>query len=304
VILLIFLGRSAWGGRNTGDATFTSINNINKITLKNGIYDDMYITQSTVETVSPLNRIWNYDSILHALFDGNLMAGNIEYSVSAMSSIRVKRRKKGEYNWTALFEVNVLDASSLSFEKFDKYASGGDTEYEYCLVPVMSNGIEGNINTNTVISSFDGIFISEKNQTFNTPLDVKISSTRNRQSSILNPLNGKYPVVIYNGQNNYYSGTTSGVFIEHDDDTCEWKIKGGVNYRLKLMDFLYDGNPKLFKVFDGRTFIISIVDNGSEDNSEHPDKAVTTFQWVEIGNPNDSQDLYSNGLTDTNVESW
>ena len=79
------------------------------------------------------------------------------------------------------------------------------------------------------------MFIIEKEQAFNTILDVEIQSQKNRPT--VNTIDRKYPYVVSNGQNNYYSGSASGVFIELDYDNCQFKTKEGWKYRENLMEF-------------------------------------------------------------------
>ena len=47
-------------------------------------------------------------------------------------------------------------------------------------------------------------------------------------------------------------------------------------------------------------WLVAIVEfpKGSESASEHPDKATTSFNWVEIGNCESNQDLYDNNFVD------
>lgn len=300
---MIFLGyKSGLGDVHSGDETSTSIENIVNVKEQNSIIDDSFLTKDTSSFVSPLNKTWDFNTILHATFQGNLLAGNVDFVVSQVSSIRVKRRIKGTYNWTTLFQVPISGINDLSFERFDRFCQA-KTEYEWAFVPVI-NGVEGNLSINSIVSDFDGIAICEKDTTFLTPLDVKYSRQRNRPSSLLNTIDGKYPVVIVNSQNCYDSGSASGVFIQLNEETCDFDIDNGWKYRDNFLDFLSDGKPKFLKLYNSKAWLISIIDSPSENNDEHPDKVTTSFSWVQVGDINSSQDLYDNGLTDTSSESW
>jgi len=299
----MFLGyTSILGGKNSFDPTVTSIETINSITLSNEMVDDLYVTKNTDSLVSPISKIWDFDTILHASFQGNLLAGNIDFTLSQCSSIRIKMREKGTYKWMTIFDISISTASDLTFERFERFCKGGKTEYEIALVPVI-NGIEGNYSVNTVISDFDGIVLSEKDTTFLTPLDAKCTRQRNRTSSILNSIDGKFPTVIINSQNCYDSGTASGVFIQLNEETCDFDVENGWKYRDDFLDFLSDGKPKFLKTYDNKAYIVSIVDNPSENNDEHYQKVTTSFSWIQIGSVDDVQTYYDMGLSDINSES-
>jgi len=299
---LLFLGyKSGLGDIHSGDVTSTSIENIDTVIEKNSIIDDSFLTKDISIFSSPLNKIWDFNTVFHAMFQGNLLAGNVDFVVSQVSSMRVKRREKGTYKWTTLFQVPIAGINDLLFERFDRFCRA-ETEYEWALVPVI-NGIEGNLSINSIVSDFDGMAICEKDTTFLTPLDVKYSRQRNRNSSILNSIEGKFPSVIINSQNCYDSGTASGVFIQLNEETCEFDLDGGWKYRDDFLDFLSDGKPKFLKLYNSNAWIISVIDNPAENNDEHPDKVVTSFSWVQVGDINSSQDLYDNGLVDIGIKS-
>lgn len=294
---MIFLGRTFCGARNTLDCTPTNVDNINLITIRNGIYDETYASRNTdrnYETTIPAT--WDYNTAIHAYFENNLNGGNVGFILSQVSSIKVKRRVLNTFEWVTLFEIPVSSIEDLYFERFDKYAQSG-VIYEYSLVPVI-NGVEGTAYNNSVLSEFDGIFIIEKDRAFNTFVEVDMQEQKNKPNAVINTIDRKYPYVVNNGQNNYYSGTVSGAFIQFDHDVCQFKVDKGWEYREDLMDFLQNGKPKILKHYDGRMRLISIVDNPTESASEHPDKAVTTFNWVEIGDYKSNRDLYDNNFID------
>jgi len=300
---MIFLGyKSGLGDVHSGDETSTSIENINSVKELNSIVDESFITKDISSFLSPLSKTWDFNTILYATYQGDLLAGNVDFAVSQVSSIRIKRREKGTYNWTTIFQVPINSVNDLSFERFDRFCKA-KTEYEWALIPVI-NGIEGNLSINSILSDFDGMVLSGKDTTFLTPLDVKYSRQRNRQSSTLNSIDGKFPIVIINSANCYDSGTASGVFIQLNEETCEFDIDGGWKYRDDFLDFLSDGKPKFLKLYNSKAWLISIIDNPSENEDGHYQKIVTSFSWVQVGDIDSSQDLYDNGLTDTSSESW
>lgn len=294
---MFFLGITFCGGENTLNCTPTNVADVDKVVIKNGVYDDLYMSMNTDrEYTSEIPTLWDSNTLMHARFQGNLTGGNVGFALNQVSSLRVKRRELGTFEWISLYDIPVRKEEDLYFERFDKYCRSG-VEYEYLVVPVL-NGIEGNAFTNTVLSEFNGVFILEKDRTFKTILETNIPSQKNRPSATVNTLGRKYPFVVSNGMNNYYSGSVKGVFIELDYDNCELKTKGARKYREELMEFLQNGMPKILKYEDGRIWMVSIVGTPSEATDGHHDKVVTTFDWVEIGDYNSNADLYSNNFVD------
>lgn len=296
---MIFCGRSFCGARDTLDYTSTSIPNIKVVKLQNGIFDDLYITKNVnMKYTNQIQSEWDFDTILYAKFENNLLAGNVNFAIEQVDSVVIKRQVVGTGNWITLFQIPIQSIEDFNFSRLDKYARS-NIEYEYALIPVL-NGSEGEMNINSIFSEFDGVFIMEKDITYGTIIDISMSTSKNRPSSTVNTIDSKYPYVVTNGNNNYYSGTTSAVFIRATTNTYDWNFYDSWQYREDLMDFLCNGKPKLLKHFDGRMYIIAIVDNPTQDESTSNFYPVTSFNWVEIGNAESSQDLYDNNLIDYN----
>lgn len=298
---MVFLGGTFCAAKNTLDHTATAINNINFILLQNAIFDEIHITKDiSFSDNQTISKEWNYDTTIHANFNGNLHGGNVDYSAEQVSHVRIKRRLKGTYNWITLYEIPIHSYQDFLFERFDGLAAR--KEYEYALVPVMS-GVEGNININSIISDFEGIYIVEKDKAFGTILDINLGSIqKNKPTATVVTLGNKYPFVISNGETGYYSGSLSANFMEVDEASCGWKTKEAFDYRERLMEFLENGQPKLIKFDDGRSRIIKIVDSVTEEANGHPENILTSLNYVETGKIDSSTDLYNSNLIDVNIE--
>ena len=298
---MFFLGNSFFSDGKSMRTTPSNVSSIIQIKLQNGIYDELYVTKdATIPYTTTINQDWNYDTILHALFNGNLRAGNVDFQLAQVSSLRIKRRKKNEYEWTTIFEVPITKEEDLRFTKFDRYAQSG-VEYEYISVPVLNN-VEGNGSGNTVLSEFEGIFVLGYDKGFNTVLHTGITSQKNRPTAIINTIDRKYPYVVSNGMNNYYSGTTTGMFLETETDNFTWKYYDGWKHRQDLMEFLCDGRPKILKHYDGRIWMITVTGTPSEAVQDQNDIVITSFDWVETDDINSTNALYNNGFSDVNIE--
>lgn len=298
---MIFCGFGIVGMNHCGDYVATNVYDISSVTLLNAIFDELLITQDTnTEYSNIIEQTWDFDTILHAMFDGNLHAGNVDFTLDQVSKIRIKRRKIDSYDWITLFEIPIEKIEDFDFERIDRYARSNQ-EYEYALVPVIGDN-EGNLNINTIKSEFEGIYLVEKTLGYGSAIETTISTQKNRPTSVINTLGRRTPYVISNGMNNYYSGQVSTVFVDQNLDTCEYDTVNGWKYREAIMDFLCDGKPKILKHEDGRMWMINITGSPSESESPHPLYPTTTFDWVEIGDVNSSNMLYENNFIDVNVE--
>ena len=297
---MIFMGTTFCGGVNSLSITPSNASNINDITLKNGVIDDLHITRDTSYAFTTTPPDWDYDTILHALFNGNLHAGNVDFSIEQCSAIRIKRRKKGEFQWMTLFEIPIEKVEDFNFERFD-YLVRANVEYEYGFFAIL-NDIEGSPDINSIECKFDGVFIVGRDKIFNTLLDIEHSEKRNRPVGVINTIDKKYPITVSNGNNNYYSGNVKGTFVELDKTTCEFNFEDSWKYREKLDEFLYDGESKILKFDRGQMWLVNIVDRQPDTNNGHPDFVTSEFSWVEVGDCENFEDLYDAGLLD--YEGW
>lgn len=298
---MFVLGQTFASGIRTMDFTPINVKNISNLVIKNGIFDDVYVTKDTSFTIdNVIQNDWSFDTILHATFDNTLVAGNIDYYVSEIDYIRIKRRRKGTFKWITLFEVPITKYEDFNMVLYDDYARSG-IEYEYGFTPVMNN-VEGNINVSSVLSEFDEIFIIEKDKKFHTEINISFSTAKSNTSSVIKLQNKKYPVVPTKGDGGFYRGTTSAIFAEYDEENCNYKFEEGWEYRSDFMEFALDGEPKILKHYDGRMWMIMIVDDVTEEETSHNQGALTTFNWVEIADCENAKALYANNFIDVYTE--
>lgn len=297
--VLLFCGMGISGYKHSLDNTPVVTGSVEYVSVANGIFDRMYMTRNTGEQAEEFPG-WDYDTIMDAEFNGNLVAGNISYMIDQIDAIRVKRRRASEYNWITLYEVPISVTEDLQFERYDRYVANA-VQYEYALAPVIGSQ-EGYVNKNSITPEFDGCFLYEKENGYVTDLEIsKGTITRNKETSVVTTLESKYPYVISNGAANYDSGSFSMMFLPKDD-TKEYTTDGAYSYREEVKQFLNDGRPKIMKLTDGRTWMIMVEGSIAEDNDSIENVVHTSFDWVEIGDPESSSDLYENNFIDVNLE--
>ena len=294
---MMFLGNFL-SGVHSMDATPAKMNTITNLKIMDGLIDEVSATQTLVTTFTD----WDYDTLFHATFkNGSLLAGNVDYSASTVSAMKVKQRRVGEYEWHTCFVIPIADDEDFTFERFYRYAAANQ-EYEFALVPVIGDDAEGNYSINRVKSDFDGYFFVEKDQAVSTMLNTTLSLERVQQTAVVMPFRRKYPIVVKNGDVNYTSGTLTATFMEYDPLTCTWKSESAWKYREQVIDFLTNGNTKIYKDFEGRLKMVSIIDAIPQTENGHYQNMECTINFVEIGDPETVTDMYVNGFIDFDRE--
>lgn len=291
---MIFMGYTFAGGAYALDSTPTHDATYNSVSVGNGQIDALLGSRSILTADEITSAPWDFDTILRALFKGNTLAGNIDYAVSEIDKIRLKRRKRGDIEWITLAEKTITTADDLSFTYDD--ATAGIGVYEYAVIPVMG-GIEGSFFANSIESQFDGMFIVDATGVFGTELEVECSSQTNQPTSVVATLARKYPYVIHNPSIRYESGNASGFFVEKKSDGYD--IKGGMEFRKRLDAFLTNGMPKILKIYDGRMWLVDITSPTiAKEDQGHPEFITTSFEWAETGDCESYDELYNAGLID------
>lgn len=294
---MIFLGYDFLRDRYCWQPTPTDFTNINNIRIENGIYDHMNITKDVdFDYTTELPGKWNLQTQFDADFNGTITAGNVDYILAQISSIKVKRRVKGTFDWITLFTIPISKVSDVDFVRYDYIAKNNET-YEYAIVPVIGN-TEGEYSINSIKSEFYGIFITDNKSSYKFLEGASYSGNeRSNQTGIFEPYGSKYPVVIKNGALSYDKGTLTGTVITFD--TNQELDREGTIERLKAIEnFLTEPTGKILKDFNGNIWLVSITDNIPVTYYSEVGMgfAQVSFNWNEIGNATDSGDLYYNNL--------
>lgn len=306
---MIFFGSFLSGDIMSVACTPTDIDNINKIELSNGIYDELFATNDVEsELTETIQQEWDFNTILHATFDGNAIAGNINWSVKTVSDIAIKRRKVGEFNWVTLETKKVDSPSDFSIVGTDKTAAP-NFEYEYVVIPI-SNGIEGNYSSASPLKVVsNSLVVLDKDEIWATVVtDGYCDEVTNVPNSVITTMNDIYPTIISNTSANYKTINVNCQFfpanengcLNYSDATDPAQITANNN---AFMRFLNNKKPKILKNIDGRIWLVYVTTppTNSADNNYLLRKI--TFGCTEIGDVNSEEDLYYAGLI-TSTEEW
>ncbi len=306
---MFICGNNFVGGALACALTPTSIDNINYVELKNGIYDDLYITKATDFDLSPEYQMrWDFDTILWAKFNNTTYAGNIDWGLETTSHLILKSRTEGNYKWKTIFvkEVNTLEDFEINYP--DYFVASGQP-VEYAIVPVLY-GCEGIYSTTSVTSKFSKMFLIEENTVWGTEItDGFCDTTRNIPSSTVELLNSRYPIFVRNTIANYDTGTCKGSFVPLDENSCEFAYDSEhdyerIKYQRDFMDYICDSIPKILKLPDGRLWLIQVTPNPTDTaNQQYNDREIS-WSWVEVGDVNSEEDLYYLGFSNITEEWW
>ena len=294
---MIFLGYDFLRDKYCWQPTPTDFTNINNIRIENGIYDHMNITKDVdFDYTTELPGKWNLQTQFDADFNGTITAGNVDYILAQISSIKVKRRVKGTFDWITLFTVPISKVSDVDFVRYAYIAKNNET-YEYAIVPVIGN-TEGEYSINSIKSEFYGIFITDNKSSYKFLEGASYSGNeRSNQTGIFEPYGSKYPVVIKNGALSYDKGTLTGTVITFDANQ-ELDREGTIERLKAIENFLTEPTGKILKDFNGNIWLVSITDNIPVTYYSEVGMgfAQVSFNWNEIGSATDSGDLYYNNL--------
>lgn len=294
---MIFLGYAFAGGDHSLDTTPVCQNDSTSIKISNAFVGDLFATNETLTYSTTIPDTWNFYTIMYGKFSGNLLAGNIDFAVSEVSALRIERRTKNNTNWVILHEQSVSKKEDLTVLYYDKTARA-NTTYEYAIVPIIGQ-VEGTKYSQEITTDFQGLFIVDPQNIFQTELDVKFSNAkRNKPRSVVVPIGSKYPQVVSNSANDYDSMTVSAEWIDYNSEDDSWDVNNAITYIDSLKDFLNNEYPKLIKYQDGRMWLADISSETTDEEDEAHMQIHTSFDVVEIADCDSGSDLYANGFID------
>lgn len=297
-----FIGYNFCADGNALDPTPTNVNNITATRLQNGIFDHFNVTRNVAFDYSSIIPIdWDIDTIMDANFKVNISAGNVDQVASGITGIRVKRRVKGTFDWITIKELTVEKSEDLSFVVTDNL-NAYNVEYEYAFVPMLGD-VEGNYIIESILSKFEGVFICDADTVFKFMAGVEYSNnTANQQIGVFQPYNRQFPVIVSNSVLQYKTGSIGGwVLPEGFEDNRVIDRTAITKEKEILLKFLTNKKPKIIKDMNGNNWLVYFTGNPnmSYDNNYGQGMVKVNAEWTEVGDPNDKNDLYENGLIPT-----
>ena len=287
---------------NALDPTPTNINDITFTKVQNGIFDHFNVSRDTsFDYSSIIPTDWDVNTLMNASFAGNASAGKVAQVATGVTSIRVKRRIKGTFDWITIREIPVTKPEDLSFVITDNL-NAYNVEYEYAYVPMMED-VEGSYIIESILSKFEGVFICDIDTVFKFYAGVEYDTNDAiQQVGVFQPFNRKYPIVVSNSIMQYQTGSIGGWVLPEDyEDTHVFDRSKIVKEKEVLLNFLMNKKPKILKDMNGNNWLVYFTGNPTitYDNNYGQGMLKVSAQLTEVGDPNDKNDLYENGLIPT-----
>ena len=297
-----FLGYNFLKDGNALDPTPTNTNNITYARVQNGIFDHFNVTRDiSFDYTSIIPTDWDFNTVMDAGFNGDINAGNVDNLAANVTSVRIKRRIKGTFEWITLREIPISSPNDLSFIITDNL-NAYNVEYEYAWVP-MTNDVEGNYTIESILSQFQGVFICDVNNIFKLQAGVEYNNNdANQQVGVFQPYNRKYPVIVSNSLINYQTGTISSWVLPEDFEDSKSLDRFEITKEKEaILKFLMNKKPKIIKDTNGNNWLVYFTGNPSMsyNNNYGQGMVKVNAEWTEVGDPNDKTDLYENGLIPT-----
>lgn len=301
----IFLNYNFCGDGNALDPFIADFNDsIKSVELNNGIYNHFNVTSDvTSEYSTTIPTSWTDTTIMDCDFNGNINAGSLQNIVSGVTSIRIKRREYGTYNWMAVKEIPVVTSDDFQFA-FEDYFAKNDTRYEYAFVPMIGT-TEGNYSIAEVWSKFNGVFLCDTNTAFKYMSGVEYGTNTTMQKiGIFEPFGKQYPIVIANALTSYDSGSINGDVLPPSyylSNNRQIDRQAIVAERELLKRFLTNKKPKILKDTNGNIWLLIITGSPSTSYNNGYGMGVIKMgaTWTEIGNAESNVDMYNAGLIPT-----
>ena len=255
------------------------------------------LTPQQIQTLVGQNNVWSEQ-------------GDVELSYHIpITNLLVKRQDVADVSgaWLTLYSQPITQASDMDFTFIDFTNQYGKT-YKYALVPLLTqtqSGVEVEVEggytvSDEVQSVFDGVFIVDSTGSQKCKANVGYGNVdMNQTVGTITPIGAKYPVVITNSKNQYHNGSISGTIVPDD-----YYFNGNlsridmVNKRDELEQFLTNKRAKIIKDWNGKIWLVMIMDNVSCTFNNNYGMGIVNFStnWVEVGDPTNQQDLQATGL--------
>lgn len=280
------------------------------ITLSGAMVDTLVVTKDVdSELTAEVSEEWDFNTILIADFDGNTIAGNVKWELGTISHIAIKRRVMGTYKWITIAVQEVHSIEDLNIRSKDLTAES--LEYEYAIVPIMSN-IEGEYSGIKVDVTNSDLVLIDDTGIYHTPItDGFCDTTDVHPNATLELLHNRYPTIVRNTNANYETINVTGTFIPVTDDGCldnyDDSPQGDrrrVLYARSVKEFLTNGRTKILKNVDGQCWLVYVSTPPTDSADNYYMNRKLTFGCTEIGNLKKEEDLYRAGLLDVPEEYW
>lgn len=207
-------------------------------------------------------------------------------------AIRRSSHRNNFQLWEDIAIINYPTVGKLNFTYYDYTVESG-VLYKYCIQRYNSFGDRGVISTHMlpIMTEFESIYLygrdDDKYKQLNIRFNPQVTNFKhNISESKIDTIGGKYPIIRRNGNMDYRSFNISGTIAHQmDEDNLftsrsiiygdwlenydEYNADNSITevndyiyekeFREKVIEFLYDKNPKLFKSTTEGNMIVKVM---------------------------------------------
>lgn len=199
-----------------------------------------------------------------------------------IDQVVIYRQTAGTYSWNTIYDMEISSVSDLSFTLLDILVAGGE-KYNYSIDLKSSGGlVESQVFDVEEECWFEGMLIGNFEIQYLVPLDWQVDYDRNTSVEYVNTLAGRTPYRVSNSENNYDTGSASGLFIPIVDGRPT--PENSHAYHKEVINFLSDGTEKILKTSDGQIWCVSVDDVITVPfDDRFKGRNMIEFNWTEIG---------------------
>lgn len=313
-------------GQNALTNPSSFLNQINSVTINNGVFQHVNVVNDydpNIGTDQPED--WTDNTILNATFEDGVGGGDTGNLINVANQMLIKRREVGVYTnigdgWLTIARIPFETSSDLQFVVYD-YTCKCNTQYEYVFIPTLiqnQGGVDVQVETSItenstripVMSEFDKIYISTTDGNVALYAGTSYDSTNTeRLTGVHQTLGSQYPIVVTNSTINYHSGGVQGTILNKNyghtnpitGDMTELNRQQIIEARKEFDSFITQGVPMTIKDWNGNIWLVMITDSPSYSwfNEWGMGLGSVSFQWTEIGDMTNQQDLEKAGMVYT-----
>lgn len=284
--------------------TPTNIQTTTNITIYNGMYDDLYVTNDTNYTpTAKIDEGWTFDTVMWATFDSSTSAGNVNWNIDQVTQILVKRKRSDEFDWITIDVKDINNVDDCNFYGQD-FTCAADTSYDYAAVPIVNNE-EGFYNIATVDVELKNLMICDHEQVWITQLtDGNLDVVSSVPVGTYNTLYNKYPTVVRNTSANFDTVSVNAEFLPFENCQYQFIGKDATDYRKQFKTFLRNGNTKILKSEDSRMWLCYLTSDIQDNAQSSWWNRRLTFSMTETGDYTKERDLFNALFIDVPENLW
>lgn len=296
-------------GQTLGSTIFDDnipIGDIHEMDFENVSFDEVKIDSGNSLIANKNYQNWGVNTIFDwQCNDLNFEAGNVTLAGMPIEYLRIKKKKDGELQWNAYKDI-TFDSTKTEYNWSDYFIESLVT-YDYAVVPVGANDVEGEYGIQSVDTDYENIFVLGAGDIqYKFKMNMTIDSIQNvSESAFVTTLGRQYPYKIKNGNVKYKKGHLKALLITDDTINNNQGIdrKAEKQLRNDIFEFLTDGNPKMYKDGNGDYILISIDENTVKidpDNDVNRALGDIEFDFDEVGDAYSMQTLFNDSLIEVN----